>query len=329
MRVLKAHTAAHVSKSAAELAEHPPDAYEVLGVEHSAPTAEVKRRYWRLSLLVHPDKCEHPSAHDAFQAVSAAARALQDTGMRAAVDERREDARLRRLHAQHVADEERARQWRLALGQATAADLAGPAPATGPGGGPIRETWMTELPPERQAVVGAMPTGGFQGFNSRGKTGRGDTSEWTMTPKQRALQLEGGGSGGGEGGQPLLRLAGAPGDAAHAARTAIAVDTFNAAVRKKSLVEQHKERLAAETKAAKKAKRQKAGGDKGSDRPLGPATVGGGEDWDRSAHPWRPWDREKEMGGSGTKSADAKKIIESSQNLTSRFGGGSQQRSFL
>ena len=37
----------------------------------------MKKRYWRLSLLIHPDKCDHPKAHDAFQAVTGAAKELQ------------------------------------------------------------------------------------------------------------------------------------------------------------------------------------------------------------------------------------------------------------
>ena len=41
---------------------------------------EVKKRYWRLSLLIHPDKCDHPRANDAFQAVTGAAKELQVRG---------------------------------------------------------------------------------------------------------------------------------------------------------------------------------------------------------------------------------------------------------
>ena len=41
------------------------------------PAGEVRKRYWRLSLLIHPDKCDHPRAHDAFQAVTSAAKELQ------------------------------------------------------------------------------------------------------------------------------------------------------------------------------------------------------------------------------------------------------------
>lgn len=53
------------------------DAYNVLGVEPSAASGEIKKRYWRLSLLIHPDKCAHPRANDAFQAVSKASKDLQ------------------------------------------------------------------------------------------------------------------------------------------------------------------------------------------------------------------------------------------------------------
>ncbi|XWS15403.1 hypothetical protein CRYUN_Cryun35bG0094300 [Craigia yunnanensis] len=37
-----------------------------------------KKRYWKLSLLVHPDKCPHPQAHQAFVILNKAFKELQD-----------------------------------------------------------------------------------------------------------------------------------------------------------------------------------------------------------------------------------------------------------
>ena len=93
-----------------------------------APCAgDAKKRYWRLSLLIHPDKCDHPGANDAFQAVSLAAKELQDAGQRGKLDDRRKEAGLRAEFAKEMAKQERERQWRVARGEATAEDLAGPA----------------------------------------------------------------------------------------------------------------------------------------------------------------------------------------------------------
>ena len=69
------------SQAAAAAAAGPaaagPDPYAVLGVERSTPSAAVKRRYWKLSLLVHPDKNGgSQDAQLAFQAVKRAAEQL-------------------------------------------------------------------------------------------------------------------------------------------------------------------------------------------------------------------------------------------------------------
>jgi curved DNA-binding protein CbpA len=48
-----------------------------MGLEPDARGADVKKRYMRLSLLIHPDKCSHPQAQRAFQAVSKASKQLQ------------------------------------------------------------------------------------------------------------------------------------------------------------------------------------------------------------------------------------------------------------
>ena len=53
------------------------DPYDLLGIEPTASAPVIKKRYWRLSLLTHPDKCPHPRAHSAFDAVTQAVKALQ------------------------------------------------------------------------------------------------------------------------------------------------------------------------------------------------------------------------------------------------------------
>lgn len=54
-----------------------PDAYVLLGVDPTASAGEIKKRFWKLSLLVHPDKCRHSRAKDAFDVVSRTAKSLQ------------------------------------------------------------------------------------------------------------------------------------------------------------------------------------------------------------------------------------------------------------
>ncbi|CAJ1976825.1 unnamed protein product [Sphenostylis stenocarpa] len=52
--------------------------YDVLGVNHNMSNENVKKRYWKISLLVHPDKCSHPQAHQAFIKLNKAFKELQD-----------------------------------------------------------------------------------------------------------------------------------------------------------------------------------------------------------------------------------------------------------
>ena len=53
------------------------DAYAIMGLEPDCKGVDVKKRYMRLSLLIHPDKCSHPQAQHAFQTVSKASKELQ------------------------------------------------------------------------------------------------------------------------------------------------------------------------------------------------------------------------------------------------------------
>ena len=66
-----------LSESAAERQWLDPHALLALEQAASEKPAVVKKAFWRLSLLIHPDKCQHPRANDAFQAVTKAAEALQ------------------------------------------------------------------------------------------------------------------------------------------------------------------------------------------------------------------------------------------------------------
>jgi hypothetical protein len=80
-----------------------------------------------------------------------------------------------------AAKQERERQWRVARGEE--------APGPGPAGGPqLRETWMTELPPEKRAVALQPSQVSQTAFSRTAIRGRGDTREWTDTPEARAAR---------------------------------------------------------------------------------------------------------------------------------------------
>lgn len=126
----------------------PADPYGVLDVDPAADAGTIRKSYWRLSLLVHPDKCSHPAAQEAFQAVSKAAQLLQDAGQRKQLDEQKADAVLRQQAMAAAAAAEREVAWCKARGEAVPAELAAAlAAAQSAGSGPAtRESWMTDLP---------------------------------------------------------------------------------------------------------------------------------------------------------------------------------------
>ena len=51
---------------------------EQLGLRFDATPEDVKRQYRKASLLVHPDKCKHPQAQDAFEVLGHAHKQMQD-----------------------------------------------------------------------------------------------------------------------------------------------------------------------------------------------------------------------------------------------------------
>ncbi|PSC75268.1 J domain-containing spf31 [Micractinium conductrix] len=52
--------------------------YEQLGLHNDATPEEVRRQYRKVSLMVHPDKCKHARAKDAFEVIGAAQKDLMD-----------------------------------------------------------------------------------------------------------------------------------------------------------------------------------------------------------------------------------------------------------
>ena len=118
----------------------------------------------------------------------------QDGGERAKVLQRKEDERVRKLELEAAEGDERARQWRVVKGEATADDLA-----VGRAGGhvqmvgraAVRDAWMTELPPERQPDKKPSQTskvGLFSHSHPVGGGGGGD-SLWSGTVSNWPLLL--------------------------------------------------------------------------------------------------------------------------------------------
>ncbi|KAL1544024.1 J domain-containing protein spf31-like [Salvia divinorum] len=54
------------------------NAFEYLNLPFTSSVEDVKRQYRKLSLLVHPDKCKHPQAKEAFGALAKAQQLLLD-----------------------------------------------------------------------------------------------------------------------------------------------------------------------------------------------------------------------------------------------------------
>eukprot|EP00775_Hariotina_reticulata_P013672 gene13672-13794_t len=140
-----------------------PDPYAVLGVDQAADSASIRKSYWKLSLLVHPDKCSHPAAQEVFTAVSKAAQLLQDTEQRKQFDADAEDAQLRKAALAAAEAAEREVAWKRARGEAVPAELAAAvAAAKAAGAGPARrDDWMTQLPTQQQKTAASALAAGL------------------------------------------------------------------------------------------------------------------------------------------------------------------------
>ncbi|KAK7379824.1 hypothetical protein VNO78_34348 [Psophocarpus tetragonolobus] len=277
--------------------------YDVLGVNHNMSSDNIKKRYWKIALLVHPDKCSHPQAHQAFIKLNKAFKELQDPEKRKAMDEQ---IKLKQEQEQFKAELKTMREaalWRRSQGIAMEGDeelLA----QTEVKVEPKRDEWMTTLPPERKPGGMTMQSTKF----SRGpKEGRGDTSVWTDTPSDRAQKAK---MNYLEAYNEATALASNEEEKKRASADAELVDKYNKAKRSKTLVQKHQEDIASKSK--KKSKQAKQQPDK--------------EDW-VGQHPWKPWDREKDLtAGRKTVNFDSESMA---KGLSSRFTSGSFQRNFL
>uniref|UniRef100_A0A7N0UBN0 J domain-containing protein n=1 Tax=Kalanchoe fedtschenkoi TaxID=63787 RepID=A0A7N0UBN0_KALFE len=276
--------------------------YDILGVNHKMPANNLKKRYWKLSLMVHPDKCTHPQAHEAFVVLNKAFKDLQDPNKRKAMDDKIKMKEEKEAMMAELKVMREAAQWRRLQGIAMEGDdelLADVSVKAAP----VRDEWMTSLPPERRPGGVSMQS---TTFSKTGKEGRGDTSSWTDAPSDRAQKAK---MSYLEAYNQATALASNVEEAQRQSADAELVDKYNKAKRSKSLVEKYKEEASSRSK--KKSKKK-------SDKEK--------EEW-VGQHPWKPWDRENDLTAGRQKvKLDADHM---SQGLTSRFSSGAIQRNFL
>ncbi|GMH21798.1 hypothetical protein Nepgr_023640 [Nepenthes gracilis] len=281
--------------------------YDVLGVNHNMAADNIKKRYWKLSLMVHPDKCSHPQAHQAFIKLNKAFKDLQDPDKRNALDEKikkKEEEEEMKAELQSMRE---AAKWRQSQGISMEGDdilLADldvkPVPK--------RDEWMTTLPPERKPDSVSMQSAFF---SRTGKEGRGDTSIWTDTPSDRAQKAK---MNYLKAYDAATSLASNEEQKKRTGADADLVDQYNKAKRSKSLVQKHKEEAAERSHPRRKSKQQ---------QQLPPAVE---EEW-VGKHPWKPWDRERDLtAGRQSVKLDSEAMV---QGLASRFSSGTFQRNFL
>ncbi|KAI5010492.1 hypothetical protein ZWY2020_012629 [Hordeum vulgare] len=270
--------------------------YDVLGINWKMSPDNIKKRYWKLSLLVHPDKCPHPSAQEAFVKLNNAFKDLQDPQKRGAIDEKiqkkeemeqfevelkamREAAEWRRL--QGISLEAMKNFWQFETARGTTYD-----------------EWMTTLPPERKAGV---PMHSTTAFSMNGKEGRGDTSAWTDSPLDRAQKAQ---QNYLEAYNKAKAIADGHEEKGKSSDASL-VDKYNSSKRPISLVQKHRE----SKKEKKKQKQQR-----------------GKEEWEEN-HPWKPCDREKDLtAGWQNVALDPENTT---QGLSPRFSCGAVHRNFL
>lgn len=285
--------------------------YDVLGVNHNMAADNMKKRYWKLSLLVHPDKCSHPQAQEAFVLLNKAFKELQDPEKRKAMDDKIKLKEEQEAFKAELRSMQEAAQWRRSQGISMEGDeelLA----ATEVKPVPKRDEWMTTLPPERKTGVPVQQS--TTTFSRNAREGRGDTTAWTDTPMDKAERAK---MNYLEAYNKANALASNEEVNMKRSLDADLVDKYNKEKRSKSLVEKHREESTSSTSSRLKKKKKLSSSsskEKNEDEWVG-------------KHPWKPWDRENDLTAGRQKvKLDAEGMAE---GLASKFSSGNFQRSFL
>ncbi|KAL0440499.1 UNVERIFIED_CONTAM: hypothetical protein Slati_2532900 [Sesamum latifolium] len=278
--------------------------YDILGVNKNMSPENMKKsaltcayktflngRYWKLSLMVHPDKCSHPQAHQACVQLNKAFKDLQDPDKRKALDDKIKLKEEQEAFQVELKAMREAAQWRRLQGISMEGDdiLLAEMDAKI---AQKRDEWMTTLPPERKPGMTMHST---TRFSKSTKEGRGDTSARKAKLNYLEAYNEAAALASNEQGKKRVNA------------DAELVDQYNKAKRSKLLVEKHKDSL---TKRPKKKGKQESAK----------------EEWEGN-HPWKPWDREKDLTARRQNvKLDADNMA---RGLSSRFSSGSFQRNFL
>ncbi|KAJ9538081.1 hypothetical protein OSB04_030814, partial [Centaurea solstitialis] len=267
--------------------------------------AEVDNPYDILSLMVHPDKCPHPEAHQAFIKLNKAFKDLQDPVKRKAMDDKIDEKEEKERFKLELKAMREAAQWRRLQGismegdDTLLADMDVKEERR-------RDEWMTTLPPERKPGVATQKS--TKSFSRTSREGRGDTSAWTDTPSDRAQKakmnyLEAYNEAAALAANDLEKKTSSNADAEM-------VDKYNKAKRSKSLVEKHQESSRVRTKKKSKGEQQEKQK----------------QEWEGD-HPWKPWDREKDL-TAGRQKSEMLDAREYGKGLTFWFFFGNVSKKF-
>ena len=316
------------------------DAYDVLSASPEHSNAELKKMYWKLSLVIHPDKCDDPCAAAAFDASKKAYETLKDETQRKALDEKRKSAKDREEFEAWLKNEREKAIWREKRNESLPGDedLLSEAFNKIPGSADddkVREEWMTELPPERKAAQGPL-SASVTAFSKDGLMVRDQQTidDWTRNPKdgKSATKLF------LEQQEKMYALPDAVPEAKKEDEKRKMIEEYNkGAGRTKSLLEQHRENLGNIRKkntkkeesvdgesdddrktTRKKQKRKKALKDEDKKKK--------DEDDDGTGWTYRPFNRETDLKISKIGEMDPREAMKrSGGGLSSRFDGGGLQ----